>query len=341
MVKELALWAVIGAIAAGLWVVPLIALLYKFQFTIKHIAMPSKANEEWMKLHEKDSGTPSNGGILLWFTVPAVLLLAFSTVPLVKAAALIILLVGLYGFVDAIIDVITKNNVAFREFQNRFEWRVGKLLVSILVNIGVALLIVNVAGVTSIDFLSYTISLNNVLGIVLLAVTTTIFSYSTEIIDGIDGLSSGMYMITLVGFSLLMLAFPASFFTSADTTAMVITGVLQGVLMVYLYFNIPPARFYMGAPGAMPMGPVFLLLGLYGNMIPALLVLMLPYFIDLATSFIQLISLRFLKRRIFRIAPIHHHFEAMGWPGTKVVMRFWLFNWGIVMLAVLAQIYFG
>lgn len=341
MVQELATWAVVGAVVAGLWVVPLISLLYKFQFTIKHIAMPSKANEEWMKIHEKDSGTPSNGGILIWLTVPAVLLLAFSAVPLVKATAIIMLLVGLYGFADAILDVVTKNNVAFREFQNKFEWRVGKLLVSMLVNVGVALLIVNVAGVSSVNLLSWTIPLNNVLGIALLAFTSTMFSYATEIIDGIDGLSSGMYMITLVGFSLLMLAFPSSFFTSANTTAMVITGVLQGVLMVYLYFNIPPARFYMGAPGAMPMGPVFLLLGLYGNMLPALIVLMLPYFVDLATSFIQLLSLRFLKRKIFKIAPIHHHFEAMGWPGTKVVMRFWLFNWGIVLLAILAQIYLG
>ncbi len=341
MVKELALWAVIAAVAASLWVVPLIDILYKLQFTIKHIAMPSKANEEWMKIHAKDSGTPSNGGILIWWTVPAVLLLAFFQIPLIRAASFIMLLVGAYGMVDAIIDVVTKNNVEFREFQNKFEWRVGKLLVSLLVNIGVALMIVNIAGVKFFDVFGLTIHIDNILGIAFIALCSTVFSYSTEIIDGIDGLSSGMYLISLVGFALLMLAFPASFFMATTATAIVIVGVLVGVLSVYLYFNIPPARFYMGAPGAMPIGPVFLLLGLYGNMVPALLVLMLPYFADLATSFIQLLSLRFLKRKIFKIAPVHHHFEAIGWPGPKVVMRFWLFNWGFVLLALLVQIYFG
>lgn len=341
MVKEVAMWAVIGAAAAALWVVPLINMLYRLQFTIKHIAMPSKANEEWMKIHAKDSGTPSNGGILIWLTVPAVLLLAFWHIPLIKAAAFIMLLVGLYGMVDAILDVVTKNNVAFREFQNKFEWRVGKLLVSMGVNVGVALLIVNVAGIKTVDLFGLVLQLNSVFGILGLAIVSTFFSYATEIIDGIDGLSSGMYIITLIGFTLLMLAYPANFFTSPNTTALAIVGVLLGVLIVYLYFNIPPARFYMGAPGAMPMGPVFLLLGLYGNLIPALIVLMLPYLFDLATSTMQLLSIRFLKRKIFRIAPVHHHFEALGWPGPKVVMRFWLFNLGIVFLAILAQVYFG
>lgn len=341
MVKEFSIWGVVGAVAAAVWVVPLIDWLYKLQFTIKHVEMPSHANAEWMKLHAKDTGTPSNGGILIWLTVPIVLLLAFWNVPLIKAAAFIILLVGLYGLADSIVDVVTKNNVNFREFQNRFEWRVGKLLVSMAVNVGVALLIVYVAGIKSFDLFDNVVRLDNVLGIFVLTITSTMFSYATEIIDGIDGLSSGMYMITLVGFILLMLALPANFITSPNTSAAALAGVLQGVLIVYLYFNIPPARFYMGAPGAMPMGPVFLLLGLFGNIVPGLLVLMIPYFLDLATSFVQLLSIRFWKRKIFRIAPIHHHFEALGWPGPKVVMRFWLGNWAIVFVAILAQMYLG
>jgi len=341
MVKELAIWAVVGFVAAAIWVVPLINWLYKLQFTIKHVEMPSHANAEWMKIHARDNGTPSNGGILIWLTVPTILLAAFWQVPLMKAAALIMLLVGLYGLVDAIIDVLTKNNPQFREFQNKFEWRVGKLLVSMAVNVGVALLIVNVAGVKSIDVFGMEIMLTNFWGIAGLTVASTMFSYATEIVDGIDGLSSGMFLITLMGIVLLMLAYPANFFTSANTTAIAIVGVLIGVLIVYLYFNIPPARFYMGAPGAMPMGSIFLLLGLYGNLAPGLLVLMSLYFVDLATSFVQLLSIRFLKKKIFRIAPFHHHFEAIGWPGPKVVMRFWLFNAGIIFLAVVVQVLLG
>lgn len=341
MVKELAVWAMIGLVAAALWVVPLIDFLYRFQFTIKHIEMPSKINAEWMKIHGKDSGTPSLGGILIWLTIPFLLLIGFWEVPLMKAVSFIFLLVGAYGFLDGLSDVLTKNNVKFREFQNKFEWRVGKFIIAMAINVIVALIIVKIAGIQQIDVFGFNLVLNSLVGILILTLASTFFTYATEIIDGIDGLSSGMFLITIVGFTLLMLAFPASYFTSGESTAAVIAGVMMGVLMVYLYFNIPPARIYMGAPGAMPMGPVFLLLGLYGNVLPALIVLMLPYFVDLATSFIQLWSIRFFGKKVFKIAPIHHHFEAIGWPGTKVVMRFWLFNVGIILLAVLAQVYFG
>ena len=340
MVKEFAMWALLGGLAAALWVVPLIDLLYKWQFTSNHVAMPSKVNEEWMKIHGT-SGTPSLGGVLVWLTVPAILLLGFWAVPFMRALAFIILLIGLYGFIDGVLDVVTKKNLAFREFQNTFEWRVGKLLVSLALNVGVAMLIIDVAGVKAVSLLGYVIHLDTLVGILGVAFVSSIFGYATEIIDGIDGLSSGMYMITLVGLALLMLAYPANFLTSISSTTLAAVGIMEGVLMVYLYFNIPPARFYMGAPGAMPMGAVFLLFGLYGNMVPALIVLMIPYVFDLATSTIQIIAIRFFKRKVFKIAPIHHHFEAMGWPGTKVVMRFWLFNFGAVLLAILAQLLFS
>ncbi len=339
MVKELVLWALLGIVAAAIWVVPLIDLLYKLQFTAQHLAMPNKINAEWMKIHGNTTGTPSLGGILIWITVPVLLLSVFWAIPLMRAIGFIVLIVGLYGLIDGILDVVKKNDVKFREFQNSFEWRVGKLLVSLIMNVAVALLIVNVAGVKSFDFFGISFAIDNVIGIAFLSVVASVFTYATEIIDGIDGLSSGMYIITLLGFVLLMLALPAQFLTSAATSAISGVGVYLGVLIVYLYFNIPPARFYMGGPGAMPMGAVFLLLGLFGNVVPALLVLMVPYLLDLATSFIQLFSIKFLNRKVFKIAPVHHHFEAIGWPSPKVVMRFWLFNIVTIFLALAVQLF--
>jgi phospho-N-acetylmuramoyl-pentapeptide-transferase len=340
MVKELSFWLIIGFIASAIWVVWLIDMLYKWQFTVQHDAMESKWNEEWIKLHGKDSGTPKLGGILIWITVPAVLMGFFWAVPFLRALALIVLIVGAYGFVDDYLTMLIKKNLIFREFQERFEWRLGKFLVSILVNVLVAICIIFVAGITQVTVFNWILPLNTFLGVVLVSITASVLMYSTEVIDGIDALAAGMYVVTLLGFTLFALAIPAAFVTSAGTSVMVAIGVLLGVLFVYLYFNIPPARVYMGGPGAMPMGAVFLAIALKGNILIALFIMMLPYLLDLASSFIQIIAIRFFKRKVFRIAPVHHHFESLGWPGPKVVMRFWLFNWITVFVALVVQLYF-
>lgn len=341
MIKELSLWALIGIGAAALWVVPLIDLLYKLQFTVHHEAMKNNGNAEWMKIHGKDTGTPKMGGILIWLTVPALLFLFFWNIIFIKVVACIILLVGAYGFADDAFVMAIKNNPRLRALQEEFPWRVSKIALSIALNIVVAVLLIKVVGISSFSFFGLVVPISSLLGILFIAFCSSMSAYATEMIDGIDGLSSGMFILTLSGFVLLMLAYPANFFTSANTTAIAAVGALVGVLIVYLYFNIPPARFYMGGPGAMPMGPVFLALALYGNVMPAFCILMIPYALDLASSAAQILSMKFFKKRIFKIAPVHHHFEAIGWPGSKVVMRFWLFNGALVFLALAVQLFFG
>lgn len=338
MVKELGMWALIAAVAAASWVVLLIDWLYKLQFTVQHDAQANKMNEEWMKIHGKDTGTPKLGGILIWLTVPAVLFAAFWNVPLMRAVGLVVLLIGFWGFLDDVMVILAKKNLSFRLFQESFEWRLGKLALSFIVNIAAALIMVYIGGLKEISLWGMVIDFHTWWGILLLGGVSSISSYATEIIDGIDALAAGMYTITFIGIAFLMFALPASYITSPTTSAIAVIGVLWGVLLVYLYFNIPPARVYMGAPGAMPMGPIILLLTLKANMVIAAFIFMLPYLVDLASSALQIIAIKFFKRRIFKIAPIHHLFEAIGWPSPKVVMRFWLFNWAIVLLGVVLQL---
>jgi phospho-N-acetylmuramoyl-pentapeptide-transferase len=102
--------------------------------------------------------------------------------------------------------------------------------------------------------------------------------------------------------------------------------IILGVLVVDLYFNIPPARFWNGGPGAMPLGFVFFFIGVVtNNLIPYFFITGMTWVI-MFSSMTQLISLKFLKKRVFKIAPLHHHFQAVGWPQYKIVMRFWLFT---------------
>jgi len=105
-----------------------------------------------------------------------------------------------------------------------------------------------------------------------------------------------------------------------------ILAIILGVEIIDLYFNIPPARFWNGGPGAMPLGfAIFFIALATNNLLPYIFMSSITWLIMLS-SFIQIISLRFFHKRVFKIAPIHHHFQANGWPQYKVVMRFWLFT---------------
>ena len=106
---------------------------------------------------------------------------------------------------------------------------------------------------------------------------------------------------------------------------MVFIAVLMGALIPYLYFNIYPARLWLGDTGSLAFGALLAVIALMSEQ-----TLILPFIggmfvVEICSSFLQIISLKFRNgKKIFKLAPLHHHFEAMGWEETKVTMRFWL-----------------
>jgi phospho-N-acetylmuramoyl-pentapeptide-transferase len=143
--------------------------------------------------------------------------------------------------------------------------------------------------------------------------------YSAELTDGADGLMIGIF--TAINIALISILLIQGQFQFVP-----ILTIILGVQIVDLYFNIPPARFWNGGPGAMPLGfTMFFVALVTNNVIPYFIITSITWLI-MASSAIQIISLKFFKKRVFKIAPIHHHFQANGWPQYKVVMRFWLFT---------------
>lgn len=144
-------------------------------------------------------------------------------------------------------------------------------------------------------------------------------AFSTNETDGLDGLVGGTLLFSFA--SLGALAFAQRHYDLAA-----FCGVILGALLAFLWFNIHPARFFMGDTGAMSLGVT---LGVVAMLTNAALLLPLIAFILVLESgsvIIQMISKRFLGRKIFLSTPIHHHFEAIGWPETKVTMRFWIIS---------------
>lgn len=143
------------------------------------------------------------------------------------------------------------------------------------------------------------------------------FTNAMNISDGLDGLSTGLLMICLFAF----LALASSVF---DQNLAAFTGIWLGCLIAYLYFNVYPARVYLGDAGAFGFGAALAVIGLLTGKILGLAIIGGVYVVIILTSLIQLLSKRFLGRKIFPVAPIHMWLKYIGWEEPKIVTRLWL-----------------
>ncbi len=334
IVHDIAKYFLISFVVSAIFIVPLINLLYKIKFIASHKLMKNGFNKIFFKINKDRSkiGTPSLGGILMWIVVPALWLLLFDN-PFARALALVFFLIGLYGFIDEVFtQFFIKRSDKYRLLSESFGYRIVKLLTMFGLFLFVSYIAVHFLGITTASFFGLTIPLNGIM-LFVLAFFMLASSYATELVDGVDGLSTGLFILTIIGFIFLNLALPQHFQAYGIQISSLLS-ILLGSFAVYLYFNIPPARVFMGSPGAFPMGSIFLLVALYSGTLEAFVFFMLIYYLDTATSFLQILSFKLRKKRLFPIAPIHHFFQHLGWPDAKVTMRAWLLQGLLVMIGV-------
>jgi len=152
--------------------------------------------------------------------------------------------------------------------------------------------------------------------------------FSGGVIDGIDGLAGGIMANIFAVMSGI-----AFFQNQIDLAAF--CAVITGALLAFLWFNIPPARFYMGETGMLGLTTTLTVVAFLTNSSIVLPIIALPLFAASGSDVIQLISKKFFGKKVFRVAPIHHHFEALGWPSYKVTMRFWVIS---IIFAVIGMV---
>lgn len=147
--------------------------------------------------------------------------------------------------------------------------------------------------------------------------------YASGVIDGIDGLAGGVFAIVFMTYA--GIAFAQSQFALAAFAATV-----SGSIFAFLWFNVPPARFYMSETGSMALTLALTVTAFSSDVlgdgvgVAVLPLIALPLTATVATNVLQVIWKTVFKRKLFRIAPIHHHFETLGWPPYKVAMRYWI-----------------
>jgi len=319
MVELLGLVLISFAITSFL-IVPFIDLLFflKRKFEKKEadhkVSSKTPIHDALMKGDEK---TPSGGGILLLVVLVVLSLTALRFLPQTDSATLKILIFTLLSFgglglIDDIKWIMTK--------------RKGKLL-----GLGakVMFLIQAIFGLAIASMLYFLLGINNIyisgldnfiIGwwyIPLAAFIIVAFANAYNISDGLDGLSTGLLTICL--FAYLVLAH-----TVFNETLSTFVGVWIGTLFAYLYFNVFPARIYLGDAGAFAFGATLAVVGLITGKIIGLGVIGGVYVIIITSSLLQILSKKFLKRKIFPVAPLHMYFKYIGWEEPKIVMRFWL-----------------
>ncbi len=144
--------------------------------------------------------------------------------------------------------------------------------------------------------------------------------FSGGVIDGIDGLSGGIMATIFTAYGGIAL-----FQNQIDLAAFCI--VVSGSILAFLWFNIPPARFYMSETGMLGLTTSLTVVAFLTQSVVVLPIIAFPLFVASGSVIIQMLSKKFRKgKKIFLVAPIHHHFEALGWPAYKVTMRFWVIS---------------
>ncbi len=165
--------------------------------------------------------------------------------------------------------------------------------------------------------------------LIILCVILMILTYAGGIIDGIDGLAGGMFAIMYVAYAIIAFA-QNQYDLSAFCMAIV------GALLSFLWFNIPPARFYLSETGTMALTITLVVVAFLTNTLIVLLIITLPLIITASSSLIQILSKKYRNgKKVFIVAPLHNHFQAIGWPSYKVTMRYWIVGMFCAMVGVI------
>lgn len=305
----------------SIFMVPFIDFLFYLRRKYKR-KIPKGYDDTKTPIHNqllkgKDIDTPVGGGILLLILICILTLIYSQLNSSVKSHELNILIYtmlsfGLIGLLDDLKKILTAFSGKYAGIRGRFI-----ILFQVIFAFLIAYMLYSVLGLSNI----YISEIGNlIIGYWYIPIAAFIiisFSNAYNIADGLDGLSTGLLLICLFAF----LAFTSA---TLNLTLASFIGIWIGSLFAFLYFNVYPARIYLGDAGAYAFGATLAVLGLLTGKILALTIIGGVYVVIISSSLIQILSKKFLQRKIFPVAPIHMYFKYLGWEEPKIVFRFWL-----------------
>jgi phospho-N-acetylmuramoyl-pentapeptide-transferase len=148
-------------------------------------------------------------------------------------------------------------------------------------------------------------------------------SNAVNLTDGLDGLAGGVLIFSFVAYLLISLV-PVEGVKIAQPNLAIFCALVIGALMGFLWFNVHPAQIFMGDSGALSLGATLAVVATVNGQLPLLAIVGIVFFAVIMSVVLQVLSYRLRGRRIFRMTPLHHHFELIGWAEEKITLRFWI-----------------
>jgi phospho-N-acetylmuramoyl-pentapeptide-transferase len=284
----------------------------KFIAFLRNRSFGQNIREEGPEHHKAKAGTPTMGGIIIFtaFAIPY-LLLSTRDWPSIGVFGTAIACAGI-GFADDYTKIVKKRSLGLRGRT--------KLALTILISLFLWWVATQKAGLghsVRLRFVDDTIELGPFYPVfIYLVVAGT--TNGVNLTDGVDGLAAGCAAIVLGAY------LGITFITRGEHDLEMIAACLTGACVGFLWFNSFPASIFMGDTGSFGIGGAIAGLAVMTNTAPLLILIGGIFVIEALSVLIQVFSFRTFRRRVFRMAPIHHHFEMQGWSETKIILRFWI-----------------
>lgn len=270
--------------------------------------------EEGLASHKKKNGTPTMGGAV--FIVASILAVIISNPknildPVVLLLVLSFAGMGLVGFLDDWLIVVKKNNAGLKPLHKYLL----QSLIAILFYVLAYYYMPGFTTVIEIPFLGFDVECGWLYPILVYFMFTAA-SNGVNLSDGLDGLATGLSMMAIAPFVIFALMQKT---TAVSSFGMAVIGGLLG----FMFYNFHPAKIFMGDVGSLSLGGLLAALAIVTKHELLLLIVGGVFVIETLSVIIQVVSYKTTGKRVFRMAPIHHHFEMLGWSEQQVVFSFW------------------
>jgi len=319
---------------------------YKYKMWKKYSRSAiTTTSSDFSKIHNEKAElkTPRIGGIIIWISVLATVIIFYFISILFPSTGsseinflsrnqtfipLFTLIAGsLIGLLDDLIQIYGTGKFA----RDDKSWRKWKAFLVGFLSLLIGIWFFYKLGMTSIHipFMG-----EMYLGILIIPffIIVALATFSGGVIDGIDGLSGGVLASIFAAYSTIAYA-------NSQIDLAAFSAVITGAILAFLWFNIPPARFYMGETGIMGLTITLATLAFLTNTVLILPIVALPLVVTSLSVILQLASKKLRGgKKIFKLTPIHHHFEAIGWSSYKVTMRFWILSVVFAIIGIILAI---
>ncbi len=316
----------------GVLITPILShYFYKHRMWKRNSRQGSVASEDFKQIHDEKAelSTPRIGGIVVWLSVAlvvtffAIIAWLFPT-PLTEKLNFLsrnqtfipffaLMAAAFVGLADDFNQIYGTGGYA----DDDIIYRKIKAGTIILIGLLIALWFVFKLDITSV-FVPFYGHIEFGLFFIPFFIIVMLAVFSTSVIDGIDGLAAGVLVPVFIGYAAIA-------FHNNQIDIAAFSSALAGGILAFLWFNIPPARFYMGETGMIALTVTLAVLAFLTDTVFILPLIALPLVATSLSVIIQMLSKRFRHgKKVFLVAPLHHYFEAIGWSKYKVTMRYWV-----------------